>query len=160
MDRQRKLERFIYQLFHCLLLWVIGHGLPPYTRAHALKRNGTGSGPGGARSQPANTNAVSFKGFVDLLHFRNYFCLSELTSSFRAKWPEDLHSEWFPSTWPRNHRRVLGLRVDPEHFDLEVFPEHLEPRCVTRALGLGIFSSFISLSQSTSSFDWQRFFTR
>jgi len=92
---------------------------------------------------------------LDLLHFRNYFL------SFGAN--SELLGE---VTW------VTGLGIIPEHLTLEsslsiwtwsdlgVDPKHLHsgsaralgPQSLSRALGLGIFPSFVSLSRSTSLF--------
>jgi len=93
---------------------------------------------------PSYTNtASSFKEFLDLLHFENYFLPFETNSELLGEVnqgsalgiiPEHLNSEWF---------QVLGLRVisewtlstwaHPEHLDLGVFPKHLEPRCISLA---------------------------
>ena len=71
LDRPKKFEWYIYQVFLSLLLWMLGYEPPFHTRAHAL--NQTGPGSGGARTRPVDTNTTSFKGFLNLLLFENYF---------------------------------------------------------------------------------------
>ena len=69
---------------------------PWATLPNAPNRIGPGrvSGSSGARLQPADTNAVLFKGFLDLLHFENYF----LSFGGNSK----ILGEVTPSTWTRN----------------------------------------------------------
>jgi len=58
-----------------LMLIVMSVG-PWATSPHARTRaepNRAGPGAGGARPRPADTNAVRFRGLLDLLHFVFYF---------------------------------------------------------------------------------------
>ena len=105
------------------------------TRAHVPNRTRPGRVQG-ARSRPVDTNAASFKEFLDLLHFKNYFLsfeayseiLCEVTRVPRLRMiPEHLTSESSPSIWTRS-----DLRVDPEHLDLGS-SQALGPRSLSRA---------------------------
>jgi len=53
--------------------YVLGHGAPCHTCAHAATRTGPGSGSGDARPRPADTLATPFKGCLNLLHFGSPF---------------------------------------------------------------------------------------
>ena len=72
-------------------------GHTPHTRSI-----GPGSGSGGARPQPADTNAAPFNGFLNLLYFRSPFFIL----AFGAN--SETFGEVTPSTWTRNDSRVLG----------------------------------------------------
>ena len=123
LDTPSKVEWFIYQLFHCLLLWMLGHGSPFYMRWIA-----PGLGSGGVHDL---RHECSFtQGVLDLLHFGNSFLIFCIGVNFELLGgvTDYLDSELFPNTWRRG--------VIPEHLDSEWTlriqtrndPEYLDPR--------------------------------
>ena len=61
---------------------MLGHGSPFHMRAPTPNLTRPGSGLSGACLQFTDTNAASFKGFLDLLHFVNYFLSFGANSEF------------------------------------------------------------------------------
>ena len=107
-------------------------------------------GQGGSRPRPAGTNAVSFKGFLDMLHFENYFLsfgansklLGEVT---RVPWIWNdsraldlgIISGYLESEWSQSRPRALGLGIIQSTWTSEfflsawrrgVFPKHLDSK--------------------------------
>jgi len=110
-------------------------GYTPHTRTR-VESNQAGPGSGDAWPRPLDTNVASFKGFLDLLHFENYFLsfgayseiLGEVTRVPKLEMiPEHLTSESSPTTWTQS-----DLRVDPEHLD-SGSSQALGPRSLSRA---------------------------
>ena len=121
------------------------------TRAHTCR---TGPGPSGTRPQPMDTNATPFKGFLDMLYFRNsllIFWSWHWTSGWsnpsrNYSWaPWDV--VWFPSTWTRSGRRELRIISSTwTRGKLGAIPStwfQSEPRVI----GLGMFVSSVSFSR-------------
>jgi len=125
LDRPRKVKWFKYQLFHCLLLWVLGHG--PHS-PHASNRTGLGSGSGDLRTRMQLRSRNSWTCYISNLLFILAFGANSKTSG-----------EVTPSTWTRNDSQVLGLGVNSER------PRALDLGAL-RALGLGATPTSISLS--------------
>ena len=109
------------------------------TRARAPNQLGLGLGAGSTRPRPADTNADSLKGFLDLLlHFENYFLSYEANSELMSKVtqifglgmiPKHLTSESSRSTWTRNDLGICSKHLDSGS------SRALGPRSLSRAHG-------------------------